>query len=343
MVDFSLPIIGLKEQKIFQPSVLYKTQWSGDLVVAGNCLSPTMEFYFRSRQKEVRRYTEFHISSNKKLQDVVSSGCAVILVRDVPVSVLEALSSCKENISEVIWFIDDDIPGAGADTSLPAAYRKRLSGWYKKAKPHLASLCSKVSVSTPWLAAKYNLSESSILSPLDPGMKQLPMVRCFYHGSGSHTEDWDFVIEVAKKVQQRNNNISFEFIGDHALYKRCKDIPRVQILHPLQWQDYLSLTANRSMDIGLAPLLDNLFNKARSHTKFLDICRQDAVGIFSSDFPFSKKIKEFNAGVVLPNNTDSWVAGIEKLATADRESMRVSAEHLKDELTNNSGSLGSII
>lgn len=343
MINFSLPLIRLKEQRLFQPAGVYTKQWSGDIVVIGNCLSPTMEFYFRSRRNEVRNYSEFHINSNEKLQDVISIGCAVILVRDTPLSILEKLLLYKKDISDVVWFIDDDIPGASGDSSLPVAYKKRLSGWYRKAKPYLASLCSKVSVSTEWLASKYNLSKSSVLSPLDPEIKQQSVIRCFYHGSSSHAQDWDFVVEVAQKVQTRNSNISFEFIGDHALYKRCKNIARVQILHPMQWQDYLSLTGSRTMDIGLAPLLDNPFNKARSHTKFLDICRQGAVGIYSSSFPLSTEIKGFNAGLVLPNNPDSWVVGIEQLALANLDPMRVGAESLKRELVKDSGTFEAII
>lgn len=343
MVDFSLSVSGPKEQYIFQPAACYTKQWTGDVVVIGNCKSPTVDFYFRSRKHQVRQYFEFDINSNKCLKSVITNGCAVVLVRDVPLPILKSLLLYREAISEVIWFTDDDIPGAGGDTSLPVAYRKRLFSWYKKARPYLARLCSKISVSTQWLATKYELPESSVLSPLDSDTKQQSMVRCFYHGSGSHTLDWDFVIEVARKVQQRNDNISFEFIGDHALYKRCKDIPRVQILHPMPWSNYVALTANRIMDIGLAPLHDNPFNKARSHTKFLDICRQRAVGIYSIGFPFFNEIKRCNAGVVLSNDPESWVHSIEKLAASNRKPILESAEKLKTELVKVSGALNSII
>ena len=343
MVKFSLPLGRFKEQKLFQPAGTYTKHWSGDVLVIGNCLSPTVAFYFRSRQDGVRNYSEFHIHSDNNLRDMISSGCAVILVRDVPLPILKKLRGFKDNISEVVWFIDDDLPGAECDRALPAAYRKRLSGWYRQARPLLTNLCSTVSVSTHWLAEKYDLPASSILSPISPKSNQQSMIRCFYHGSSSHIQDWDFVIDVARKVQQRNSNISFEFIGDHSLYKSCKDIPRVQILHPMQWQDYLSLTSSRTMDIGLAPLMDNPFNRARSHTKFLDICRQQAVGVYSPDFPFSREIVEFGAGLVIANNLDSWVAGIEQLAVVNRQKFRIAAERLKVELEKKFGTIGSVI
>ena len=343
MIDFSLLPCRLREQTLFLPAGCYTRKSSGDVVVIGNCKSPTMDFYFRSRKKQVRQYSEFDINSTESLKRLVTDGCVIVLVREVPLSILRSLLSYKETVSEIIWFIDDDIPGAGGDTTLPIAYRKRLFRWYKKAKPWLARLCSKISVSTEWLAAKYNLPQSSVLSPVEPEIKQIPMVHCFYHGSASHMLDWDFVIEVATKVQQRNENIAFEFIGGHALYKKCKDIPRVRVLHPMPWSDYLSLTANRTMDIGLAPLLDNSFNKARSHTKFLDICRQSAVGIYSDHFPLSNDIKRHNAGTVLSNNPECWALAIERLAMTDREPIRKNAEQLKEELIKFSGRMDSII
>ena len=107
--------------------------------------------------------------------------------------------------------------------------------------------------------------------------------------------------------------------------KNVRISPRVRVLHPMPWSDYLSLTANRTMDIGLAPLLDNSFNKARSHTKFLDICRQSAVGIYSDHFPLSNDIKRHNAGTVLSNNPECWALAIERLAMTDREPIRKNA------------------
>ena len=345
MINLSSLFGRQKGQELFPLVCAYGQKWSGDVVVIGNDSSPTIDFYFRSRQDQVRQYSELNINKNtcESLPKVISKGCVVVLVRDTPLPVLKSLLSLNSDVAGIVWFIDDDIPGAGCDTALPQAYRKRLSSWYKKATPYLTRLCSKVWVSTPWLADKYNLPVSSVLAPVDPLFERRSLIRCFYHGTSSHVKDWEFVIEVASQVQRRNNNVVFEFIGDHALYKKCKGVPGIQILHPMKWPDYLSMTANRTMDIGLAPLLDTPFNKTRSHTKFLDICRQNAVGIYSSSFPFSSEIKKRNAGLVLPDTPESWVAGIEQLAVADRNRMCVNAAKLKNELIEHSGSLGSIL
>ena len=185
-------------------------------------------------------------------------------------------------------------------------------------------------VSTDHLAQKYKLSKTAVLPPIEINYPLNPsIVRCFYHGSSSHYKDWQFVIEVVKEVQNRNSQTWFEFIGDHALYKVCKGIPRVQILHPMQWPDYLAMTSSRTMDIGLAPLAETDFNLARSHTKFLDICRQKAVGIYSRRFSHAEDIEQSGAGLVLGDSVQEWVAGIEYLITTDRQKMYGQAEALR--------------
>lgn len=156
MIDLASFFGGLKEYKLFSPAGSYHQKWTGDVVIIGNSFSPTVDFYFHSRRDQVRQYCEFNINKDalQSLPKMITQGCIVVLVRDTPLPVLKSLLSLSNDIAGVVWFIDDDIPGAGGDTALPQAYRKRLSSWYKKAMPYLTRLCSKVWVSTPWLADK---------------------------------------------------------------------------------------------------------------------------------------------------------------------------------------------
>ncbi|WP_422450570.1 MULTISPECIES: hypothetical protein [unclassified Endozoicomonas] len=325
-----------KTKELVSPSARYDKKATGKIVILGNLQSATVEFYFRSRKAKGAGYTEIDACSSDALYELkkhISEGCTLILVRDVPVEVLKKLDAFKCTLSDVIWFIDDDIPAAGLDATLPARYRKRMTGWYKRATPLLENLCSKILVSTPCLAKKYNLASSAILSPVEPVFESSQQItRCFYHGTSSHQKDWEFVLEVTRQIQLRNQGTWFEFIGDHALYKACRGIPRVTVLHPLKWPDYLALTSSRTMDIGLAPLADTPFNLARSHTKFLDICRQKAVGIYSRRFSCSDDIEHAGAGLVLGDSVDEWVAGIEFLIGSDCRDMYKKAEKLRKEM-----------
>ena len=321
----------IRSPKLFTPSVQYTNDWNGEVVVIGRSISPTVDFYFRNRSHQVQKYTEIDISRDdclEQVSDSITAGCLIVLVRDVPLTILKHLVDAAVMSTGVIWFIDDDIPGAYLDRTLPRPYRKRLSSWYRKARPLLKAVCDKIWVSTTHLAEKYQLPAEAILSPSQIEKEKLPLVRCFYHGSSSHQEDWKFVLKVIRKVQSRNLNTWFELIGNHSLYKAARGIPRVQILHPMPWPDYLTMTSSRTMDIGLAPLMSNSFNQSRSHTKMLDICRQNAVGIYSAHFPLSELIQENNAGLIVDDEEDSWVEAIEQLMILDKKAMLSNANKI---------------
>ncbi|WP_257281351.1 hypothetical protein [Endozoicomonas sp. ISHI1] len=320
-----------KKQGLFIPSANYDIRSSKKVVVFGNLESATVEFYLRSRKEKDTDYREIDTCASDyvyQLQEHITDGCTLILVRDVPLDALKFLNAYKFNFSNLVWFIDDDIPAAHLDHTLPKSYRKRLSSWYKKASPLLTKLCNKIWVSTAHLAEKYQLPAETVLPPCQILKEKRPLVRCFYHGSSSHQEDWKFVLNVIRKVQSRNLNTWFELIGDHSLYKAVRGIPRVQVIHPMPWPDYLTMTVSRTMDIGLAPLMDTSFNHSRSHTKLLDICRQKAVGVYSDRFPLSKKIEESNAGLVVDDRVDSWVEAIEYLMQLDKQDMLNNANQL---------------
>ena len=315
-------IFNRSRQGLFQPLGRYTAPSAYHWVIVGNCSSATIDFYFRSRKTWLTSYIELDTGDEALLTQLLSrvpEGALVILSRDVPIEWLQGIMAITDRLSSVVWFMDDDIPGVAQDKTLPSAYRKRLSSWYNKVYPLLRKLCDKVWVSTPYLAQKYNLPESSVLPPIEPAYPvSQPLVRCFYHGSSSHTQEWGFVREVVKLVQARNPHTWFELIGDHGLYRQFRGIPRISILHPMPWPDYLAMTSSRTMDIGLAPLMDTPFNLARSHTKFLDITRQKAVGIYSERFPHAQAIEEAGAGITLPDNSALWVTGIEALLNKNR-------------------------
>jgi redox-sensitive bicupin YhaK (pirin superfamily) len=82
----------------------------------------------------------------------------------------------------------------------------------------------------------------------------------------------------------------------------------------MKWHEYLQFSALKYRHIGLALLFDSPFNKGRSYVKFFNIMRSGAVGIYSEHFPLAKRIKEFQAGVVLPMEVEVWKSAILELA-----------------------------
>jgi hypothetical protein len=88
----------------------------------------------------------------------------------------------------------------------------------------------------------------------------------------------------------------------------------------MNWPDYQSFIITNRYDIGLAPQLENAFNDARSYTKFLDITRSGAVGIYARDSASASVVSHNQNGLIVTMEQKKWVDAILKLA-GDRKSI----------------------
>ena len=83
--------------------------------------------------------------------------------------------------------------------------------------------------------------------------------------------------------------------------------------YPLDWETFYLDTVVRKVDIVLNPIFNSNFNNFRSPTKFFDIARLEAVGIYSNLKPFSEFIHDNHDGILLDNNVDDWTEKISYL------------------------------
>ena len=82
----------------------------------------------------------------------------------------------------------------------------------------------------------------------------------------------------------------------------------------MKWDSYNAFLDMQGRDIGLAPQLKHPFNSARSYTKFFDITRCGAAGIYSSSSACAEVINDGVDGLILDMDEESWVDAILKLA-----------------------------
>ena len=83
--------------------------------------------------------------------------------------------------------------------------------------------------------------------------------------------------------------------------------------YPLDWETFYLDTVVGKVDIVLNPIFNSNFNNFRSPTKFFDITRLEAVGIYSNLEPFSSYIHDNHDGILLDNNVDDWTEKISYL------------------------------
>jgi len=261
----------------------------------------------------------------------------VIVVRYLDRRSLHELRRARPELAGVAWLVDDDIPAAARDSSLPLFYRWRLARFWMRFGAAVGRLASEV-----WLASDFLLDsyadgrEDEVFQRIDPvddappraaprpGRRPGEPIVIFYHGQITHLAECLWLRDVIREVQARVPDSIVEIVGNRRVRRAFLDIPRCRILHPMSWTTYRSYVDTARGDIGLAPLRDTPFNRARSYVKYLEIVRHGGVGVFAEGPPYAGVVRHRENGLLLPMDKERWVEGIAELATDDaaRDAMR---------------------
>ncbi|WP_377483543.1 glycosyltransferase family 1 protein [Microbulbifer taiwanensis] len=267
-----------------------------------------MPFLREGNTTPVRRFFS-QIPSEEQLD-----GATLIFVRYIPAKWKTLVESCRDRMAAVYFFMDDDLFDWRAFAAMPLRYQLKLFRLSWSHRKWLQSIDARLLVSTPYLQRKYADWQPQLLPPRPLAERESsPMLTLFYHGSASHGGDLRWLRPVIAEVLERNERLAFEVIGDSAVNKLFKGLPRVQVLHPMKWPSYRALISRPGRSIGLAPLVDSRFNRARSHTKFFDITAAGAVGVYAEGPVYGGIVAHEKNGLLLPMERQAWVDGILRL------------------------------
>lgn len=268
------------------------------------------------------------------------SGCRMVVIsRYLPSKWLGVLEELRRQGIKIVYFMDDDLFDLRALQGLPWRYKWKIVSQALLHRRRLQRLCSDVWVSTAYLAEKYAGLRPVLLQPM-PSLKTLETpksIHVCYHGTASHQKEIEWLLPIVKAVQERMDHIHFELFGTQAVHKIFRTLPRVSILHPMSWPNYLSFTSVQKRDLALAPLLPGAFNAARGPTKFYDYARMGAVGLYSDHPPYRGFINDGVDGALLENDPGVWADALTELAGnhAKRERMAAEVRRRVDEMPRN--------
>jgi hypothetical protein len=246
-------------------------------------------------------------------------GDLVVLCRYLPPIWRRPLEKRRAELAGLVYFMDDDLLDTAAHAPLLAPYAKKLATLAASQRRWLETMADAWWVSTDALAAKYARQQPTVI-PLAPPPALLharAAVRIVYHGTASHAAEIEWLREVIAGVQERCAHTHFALFGDHAVNRRWRSLPRVAILHPMRWENYLAFTASQPADVGLAPLLPGAFNAARGAVKFYDYARMGAVGVYTDVAPYRGFVRDGVDGMLLPNEPARWIDALVELAVQD--------------------------
>lgn len=260
-------------------------------------------------------------------QDLAYS--SVVFVRYVPANWKQRIAQVRSTLVRLVYFMDDDLFDYQASAGLPLKYRYKLVVHATRHQAWLQQMKASLWVSTPWLKAKYASHNPALVKP-EPIALQSNVCRVFYHGSASHKQEIKWLKPVIEQCIEADPRISFEIIGDQTVNQLYRSIPRVSVVYPMKWPSYQTFLSAPGRDIGLAPMLDHPFNASRSHTKFFDITRAGAAGVYAKDGPWRRLITDHQEGLLCPMQPQAWVNAILQLASEPqtREAIVLNARRL---------------
>jgi glycosyltransferase involved in cell wall biosynthesis len=260
-------------------------------------------------------------------------GASVVFVRYVPKHWVRLIEAVRPQLRRLAFFMDDDVLDVRASAGMPLRYRLKLArlaawrvGWLRRQGAELW-------VSTPWLLQKYVSWQPSLVPP-SPVSQAENVRRVFYHGSASHAAEIRWLRPVMEETLRRDEQLVFEIVGGGDVYRMYRGMPRVNVVHPMKWPAYQAFLSMPGRHVGLVPLLDVPFNRARSCTKFFDITRCGAVGIYSPHGACAELVCHEVDGLVVPLEQSAWVEAILRLARDEplRQTLLLNAQEKQGEL-----------
>ncbi len=301
----------------------YHQPWCGNVAVLSPGAVPTIDFYLTPRLAELgpERLKLFDSRVLDATADSLPVGTMVIIVRHASRRWLRFLAAHADRWCGVAWLVDDDIPAAWRCKELPLDYRLRTSGRFLRVARDLLSVCDRVWVSTNELQKRYAQWNPLVLPPLNafPPRHAAPsgVRRWCYHGTRAHRAEFNWLRPVVRQVQHQVPDAEFEIMGGTNVRRLFAGIPRVNVLPPRSWQDYVAHCENSNIAVGLAPLLPGYFNAARAHVKIFDIVHAGAVGVFSRRAPYFPNLAAAGA-VFVDDDQHAWSEHIAKLLLDDK-------------------------
>lgn len=135
-----------------------------------------------------------------------------------------------------------------------------------------------------------------------------------YMGGASHYADIheSGVLPALERIMHENKSIHFKAIG--MLVEHYLPRARYTFEGGKRGTDFFSeIYPNMNFDIGIAPLVDNIFNQGKSNIKWQEMTRAGTALIASDQGPYKSLKNGYNALLVKDNTPEMWYQALKTL------------------------------
>lgn len=132
----------------------------------------------------------------------------------------------------------------------------------------------------------------------------------YFSGSIAHNENFELIKPAIIKVLQKYPTVELHLVGHLDIPKELKPFKKQIVFHDyVDWQVLPKMIAD--IDINLAPLVDTVFNRAKSEIKWIEAALVKVPTLASRIGSFSEMVQDGETGVLVTDST--WFENLEKI------------------------------
>ena len=274
--------------------------------------------------------------SAEERASLLTPDTTVVVCRYVPDDWIQSLTQYRNRIQRIVYLMDDDLCATPDGLWLPGGYRKRMMKVAQGEFQTMLNLCDHFMVACDFLARRYASPKTLNVEPayLNPPatldhLDSTKEITIAYYGTQVHRDDIAAISPALQEILEEHPHVHVQIVMGQYAPERLKDMPRVEVVPGMPWEDYKKFVAQARAHIALAPILRTPYNLGKSVIKILDIASLGAVGLYSRSEPYTKYIRDGENGFLVENDALMWKKSLTWLITHPQEIKRLAIETQK--------------
>jgi len=159
--------------------------------------------------------------------------------------------------------------------------------------------------------------------------EQTPELRIGFAGSPSRGDDLELICPIIHPVLDRIPNAVFEFCG--VMPPGVQPTPRIRFFeHTSSYADFIRFQAQRNWAIGVAPLRDNLANRAKTDNKYREYGACGIAGVYSDIPPYQGSVESGITGLLVGPSSEAWLSAVLQFAVQPGQREEIARRAEKD-------------
>ena len=134
--------------------------------------------------------------------------------------------------------------------------------------------------------------------------------------SANHEQDIPVVIDAIKEILKKYEIIFYHIGWDSPHFDALPQESHKFIAGTSGYKEYPEFLASLGLDISIAPIIDDEFNKSKSNIKWMEAAMLEIPTVASNVYPYEHSIKDGETGF-LAGNTKQWVNALSKLIESE--------------------------